>query len=89
MVFYSRHLFYLMRCQLEYHLIHFMIICYHCQWQSDHPLLSLSMENSFSLKWLIVPSVCAVIDILRMIILHPDGATILLKHVNDANGILF
>ncbi|GMP38055.1 hypothetical protein CsSME_00009465 [Camellia sinensis var. sinensis] len=28
-----------------------------------------------------------VIDILRMIILHPDGATRLLKHVDDKNGI--
>ncbi|CAL5329142.1 unnamed protein product [Camellia sinensis] len=27
-----------------------------------------------------------VIDILRMIILHPDGATRLLKHVDDKNG---
>ncbi|XP_028064830.1 phospholipase A-2-activating protein-like [Camellia sinensis] len=29
-----------------------------------------------------------VIDILRMIILHPDGATRLLKHVDDKNDVL-
>ncbi|CAK9140681.1 unnamed protein product [Ilex paraguariensis] len=29
-----------------------------------------------------------VVDILRMIILHPDGATILLKHVNDNDDVL-
>lgn len=28
-----------------------------------------------------------VIDILRMVVLHPDGATLLLKHVNDGNDI--
>ncbi|XP_061959052.1 uncharacterized protein LOC133680253 [Populus nigra] len=29
-----------------------------------------------------------VIDILRMLVLHPDGATVLLKHVEDENDIL-
>ncbi|XP_010999293.1 PREDICTED: phospholipase A-2-activating protein-like [Populus euphratica] len=29
-----------------------------------------------------------VIDILRMLVLHPDGATVLLKHVKDENDIL-
>lgn len=28
----------------------------------------------------------AVIDIMRMVVLHPDGAATLLKHVNDENG---
>ena len=28
----------------------------------------------------------SVIDILRMLVLHPDGATVLLKHVEDENG---
>lgn len=30
----------------------------------------------------------SVIDIVRMIVLHPDGAALLLKHVTEANGIL-
>jgi len=30
----------------------------------------------------------SVIDILRMLVLHPDGATVLLKHVEDENGTL-
>ena len=29
----------------------------------------------------------AVTDILRMTVLHPDGATVLLKHVEAENGI--
>lgn len=35
----------------------------------------------------IVLSTFAVIDILRMTILHPDGASLLLKHVENQNGI--
>lgn len=35
----------------------------------------------------VVLSTFAVIDILRMIILHPDGARLLLKHVENQNGI--
>lgn len=31
----------------------------------------------------------AVIDTLRMLVLHPDGATILFKHVEANNGTEF
>uniref|UniRef100_A0A5B7C275 Putative phospholipase A-2-activating protein n=1 Tax=Davidia involucrata TaxID=16924 RepID=A0A5B7C275_DAVIN len=57
---------------------------YHCSRFSDVDVaLLLKLIKSWPLA-MIFP----VIDILRMIVLHPDGATILLKHVNDENDIL-
>ncbi|KAJ0011320.1 hypothetical protein Pint_34570 [Pistacia integerrima] len=35
-----------------------------------------------------VPSTCAVIDILRVTVLHPDGARVLLKCVENPNDVL-
>ncbi|KAM3743055.1 hypothetical protein ACB098_07G116300 [Castanea mollissima] len=45
--------------------------------------LLLKLLNSWPLA-MIFP----VIDILRMTVLHPDGATVLLKHVEAENGVL-
>uniref|UniRef100_A0A7N2MZL3 Phospholipase A-2-activating protein n=1 Tax=Quercus lobata TaxID=97700 RepID=A0A7N2MZL3_QUELO len=45
--------------------------------------LLLKLLNSWPLT-MIFP----VIDILRMTVLHPDGATVLLKHVEAENGVL-
>lgn len=36
--------------------------------------------------YVVITLVCAVIDILRMVILHPDGAFRLLKILEDENG---
>ena len=33
-----------------------------------------------------VVSLFVVVDLLRMVILHPDGATVLLKNTSDGNG---
>ncbi|KAA8545939.1 hypothetical protein F0562_020610 [Nyssa sinensis] len=57
---------------------------YHCsRFSDDDVALLLKLLKSWP-PAMIFP----VIDILRMIVLHPDGATILLKHINDENDIL-
>ncbi|XP_059653855.1 uncharacterized protein LOC132300680 isoform X2 [Cornus florida] len=57
---------------------------YHRSRFSDADIaLLLKLLKSWTLA-----TIFPVIDILRMIVLHPDGATLLLKHINDENDIL-
>lgn len=54
-----------------------MLVCVNCS-----PPYMFQIHCSPS-QWL--ASICAVIDMLRMIVLHPDGAPVLLRHV-EVNG---
>lgn len=57
---------------------------YHCSKFADADIiLLLKILKSWPLSMMF-----PVIDILRMVILHPDGATLLLKHIENGNDIL-
>ena len=65
--------------------------CFKCS--SYEHIICPSLSNILNLSHLLVLEInvleCfffAVIDILRMIVLHPDGAAKLVKCINDGNG---
>jgi hypothetical protein len=47
------------------------------------------MEMVFCSSEIIVHLYLTVIDFLRMFVLHPDGATLLLKTIESGNGEFF
>ncbi|RZS04071.1 hypothetical protein BHM03_00034353 [Ensete ventricosum] len=48
--------------------------------------MPVSLSVLLSLPYIICCFCLAVIDILRMIVLHPDGASLLHKHMESGNG---